>query len=111
MWKEGDLESLLQEGRAIQRRLRNADHRNKTDKSRTFARLMFAGKIKAVLKIIAEDQCGGPLQPHSLAEAPSEQAKWTVLDELKTKYPEGKPVSQNCIVDQSPNDDIPPNHL
>ena len=104
LWKEGDIESLLQEGIAIQQRLRNADHRSRDDTSRAFARLMFCGRTKAALKLITEDKGGGPLSPHSLAEPPPEQKdEWTVLDELRSKHPEGKPASQNCIVDTSPN--------
>ena len=65
---------------------------------------MFCGRTKAALKLITEDKGGGPLSPHSLVEPPPEQMdEWTVLDELRSKHPEGKPASQNCIVDTSPN--------
>ena len=104
IWKNGNIESLMQEGRAIQMRLRNADHRSRANTSRAFAHLMFCGRTKAALKLITEDKGGGPLSPHSLVEPPTGQAdKWTVLDELRSKHPEGKPASQNCIVDGSPN--------
>ena len=66
---------------------------------------MFCGRTKAALKLITEDKGGGPLSPHSLVESPPGQTdEWTVLDELRSKHPEGKPASLNSIVDESPND-------
>ena len=94
----------MQEGRAIQMLLRNAYHRSRANTSRAFAHLMFCGRTKATLKLITENKSGGPLSPHSLVEPPTGQAdERTVLDELRSKHPEGQPVSQNCIVDESPN--------
>ena len=83
-------------------RLRNADHRSRVDRSHAFACLMFCRRIKAAVKLITED----PLSPHSLVETPEQMDEWTVLDELRSKHPEGKPASQNYIVDESPNDDV-----
>ena len=104
MWRNGDIENLMQEGRAIQMRLRNANHRSRANTIRAFAHLLFCARTKATLKLITEDKDGGPLSPHSLVEPPTGQAdEWTVLDELRSKHPEGKPVSQNCIADESPN--------
>ena len=49
MWRNGEIESLMQEGRAIQMRLRNAYHRSRANTSRAFAHQMFLGRTKAVL--------------------------------------------------------------
>ena len=55
------------------------------------------GRTKASLKLITEDMGRGPLSPHSLVEPPppGQTDEWTVLDELRSKHPEGKPANLN----------------
>ena len=54
LWKEGDLTSLLREGRAIQARLPKAHpRRSEQQLSRSFANLMFHGKTQAALQLLS----------------------------------------------------------
>ena len=60
VWKMGDIDALLQEGRTIQNRLPKLGLTAK-DEARTtqaFSKLMLQGKTKAALRLIS-DQCKG----------------------------------------------------
>jgi len=62
-WKEGGLNELVLEGRTIQSRLPNYDTpMAEQSLSRSFANLMFAGKTKAALDLLAKAQRGGVLR-------------------------------------------------
>ena len=61
-WKDGDLESLLGEGRSIQNRLpRIRKAESDSHLARTFANLMFKGKIHAGLDLLSNNGRGGVL--------------------------------------------------
>ena len=49
-WKDGRIDELIQECRTIQRRFSSNERHNKEDKAKTFAKLVFQGKINAVMK-------------------------------------------------------------
>lgn len=61
-WKAGNIEALLLEGKTIQQHLppRNFAQGGTENLARTFAKLMFDGKIKAALHLLsnAEDAAG-----------------------------------------------------
>jgi hypothetical protein len=58
-WMDGDINGLLDEGRAIQKRLvRQYKQRSSDDTARVFAKLMMQGKVRAALRIISEDNGG-----------------------------------------------------
>ena len=55
LWKNGDISELLNEGRTIQSRLNFKQAAQKNDQSsRAFAKLMFDGKTKAALRLLAD---------------------------------------------------------
>ena len=62
LWKNGEIECLLREGRMIQRRLqksrRNSDPPNK---ARIFAKLVMEGQINSALRFLNEAESGGVL--------------------------------------------------
>ena len=62
LWKNGEIECLLREGRMIQRRLqksrRNSDLPNK---ARIFAKLVMEGQINSALRFLSEAESGGVL--------------------------------------------------
>ena len=64
-WSEGDLEGLVNEGYTIQHQF-SRQHQNRfrpvQQTARVFAKLMMEGKVRAALRLIAEDSNGGPLQ-------------------------------------------------
>ena len=68
-WEDGDIDSLLLEGRTIQRQLTTSS--NKTTMSdehlaRSFSKLMMVGKVKAALRLITDHSKGGLLPLDSL---------------------------------------------
>ena len=75
LWKDGNLESLLDEGQTIQSRLaKDCNSRNPpTDQlSRNFSELVMEGKVRAALRLIADDNTGRPLRLDSPIDPNSE---------------------------------------
>ena len=97
-WQRGDIDTLVQEGRTIQRRFhlaltpRNSNH--KQLKTRKFAKLMSQGKVEAALRLLEKTNSGGVLplnntiSPnwHSIPPTPH-----TVHEVLIEKHPPGQP--------------------
>ena len=101
LWKEGDLTSLLREGRAIQARLPKA-HPRRSEKqlSRSFANLMFQGKTQAALQLLSNKGKGGVLHLSDVVENSS--ISTTVKDVLKSKHPDAVAATSNSIINGSP---------
>ena len=53
-WKDGDLDLLLKEGEAIQKRLKNSKF-SQDDKEKVFTRLMLQGKVSAAMRWIGQN--------------------------------------------------------
>ena len=91
-WKEGDLKSLLEEGRAIQQRLPKVRPRKSESDSnlaRRFADQMFNGKTHASLDLLSSNGKGGLLRLDHVLESGAD-AGLSVKDILKTKHPVGQ---------------------
>ena len=58
MWKEGDLISLINEGKAIQNRMTQKKKTKCDSDEKRFVKLMEQGKISAALRCIGSLQCG-----------------------------------------------------
>ena len=99
MWMAGDIRSLLQEGHSIQTRLTMAHVKEQVDHARAFARLMFAGKVKAALLLISKDEKGGLLTP----DQPVGDGTDKVIDILKKKHPPQQPLVQSVLTTESSN--------
>ena len=103
-WNEGNLNDLIQEGRAIQRRIPKLSSSKQTANiARSFADLMFAGKCKAALSNSGE---GGilHLDDHTDQSIPDSP---TVREVLIEKHPTGQTAHANCIL-QSPPQEVHP---
>ncbi len=103
LWKEGSLDNLLEEGRTIQLRLtkENQYKNNSTDQlSRKFSKVMMEGKVRAALRLIAENQTSKPLCLDSAAD-PNNATK-SVLDSLLKKHPPKQPYKMDTIVNSNP---------
>ena len=61
LWKEGDIDSLLREGRAIQRRLTSSKRAEQPNKAKVFANLVMRGQIHSALRCLCDDNGGGVL--------------------------------------------------
>ena len=96
-WNAGDIEGLLYEGRTIQRSLsanRSAQfaHKQEEKLARTFAQLVFTGKIRAAIRYLSENERGGLL---SLEDCCGSQ---TVRDVLNDKHPSARPVEPEALL-------------
>ena len=106
-WKEGNLNDLLLEGRAIQGRLPKFVTSKSTEIiARSFANLMFAGKCKAALDLLSNTGDGGILHLDDYTD-PSATDSPRVRDVLLSKHPMGQTACANCIL-QSPPQEVHP---
>ncbi len=109
LWKEGNLDSLMDEGQTIQTRLtRETRNRNTpTDQlSRKFSTLMMEGKVRAALRLIAENHTGRLLHLDSTAD-PNNSSE-SVRDSLLKKHPPKQPYKLDTIV--NPNTPVTDPH-
>ena len=92
-WKDGDLESLVEEGRAIQQRLpKTRPSQSESNLARSFANLMFNGKTHAALDLLSNNGKGGVLHIDHVLESGAD-AGLSVKDVLKAKHPVGQSAS------------------
>ena len=90
VWHNGDILSLVEEGRSLQRRLPNFhSDRAQHQISRSFASLMFKGKTHAALDLLSNSGKGGLL--HLDDKSSDDDPSTTVRDLLVSKHPPGKP--------------------
>ena len=72
LWKEGNLDSLLEEGQTIQSRFTKEYNNQNTSSSeqllRKFSKLMTEGKVRAALRLIADNNTGQPLRLNSIID-------------------------------------------
>ena len=61
MWKNGEFEDLINEGKAIQGRILSSTKTKQRSITKTFTNLILQGKIKAACKLINRQQ-GGSLK-------------------------------------------------
>ena len=79
LWKNGSIDALLKEGRAIQKQFGNINHKSSEDLPRTFAKLLMEGKVKRALNLLSDYSSGGPMCPN---------------EDIKTKLREKHPTRQ-----------------
>ena len=79
LWKEGEIDSLLREGRSIQKRLVKTKRTEPPNKDKIFAKLVMEGQINPALRYLSENECGGVL-PLTV----------DVMGQLKDKHPEAQ---------------------
>ena len=99
LWLEGNIDSLMDEGRTIQlqfTRSHSTKEKSAQQTARTFAKLMMEGKVRAALRLIAEDNGGGPLHLDSLSG--SNTTLETVREVLLRKHPLQQPPKPSSIV-------------
>ena len=87
LWKEGEIESLLREGRSIQKCIRKTKRANPPDKAKIFARLVMRGQINSALRFLSDDVYGGVL---TLTD--------DVMRQLFEKHPEAQDTKLGSIL-------------
>ena len=104
LWNEGCLNELVREGRTIQSRLPKFNtSKAQQSLSRSFANLMFAGKIKAALELLSKAQRGGILHLSDPSD-PSNPESPTVKDVLNSKHPQGQHLNPAFILPSAPQE-------
>ena len=96
LWKKGKDDTILREGRMIQRRL--GDSRRATDppnRAKIFANLVMTGQVNSALRYLSDDQGGGILP---LSD--------DVMEQLKEKHPKPQVVQLGSLL-FGPIKDIP----
>ena len=102
IWKEGNLNDLVLEGRAIQHRLpKSTSPAAKQNLSRSFANLMFAGKTKAALDLLSSAEKGGVLHLADPSD-PNAPGSPSVRDVLNSKHPPGQRAYAEYILPSDP---------
>ena len=86
MWKEGDIISLVNEGKSIQNRMTRKKKTKCDSDEKRFVKLMEQGKISAALRCIGSLQCG----VHEVTP--------DVLKVLQEKHPEGTEAGSGSIL-------------
>ena len=99
LWKDGNLNELVLEGRAIQQRLSDKyHHADGSDPNGrlaySFAKFMFDGKTKRALDILSGQGKGRLLH---LSEIVNAEKNTTVRDALESKHPSAAPLYPDCL--------------
>ena len=76
MWNEGEIESLVREGRMIQKRLKSPRKRDPPNKAKIFSNLVMAGQVNSALRYLSGDEGGGILPLND-----------DVMTQLREKHP------------------------
>ena len=111
LWKEGNLDVILHEGRCIQKHLpRPGKGRGKTHPlAKTFEKLMSSGKVNKALRCLSKNVSGGVLAMDDMIPASSNGSTHrTTRDILVEKHPPGKPAHQNYMLQDTP---VPTNNI
>ena len=95
LWREGDINSLVQEGRAIQSRFLRNMQKTEAQTALTFAKLMMEGKVQATLCHAPNQSRSGILHMDSQADLNGVD---TVREIWKKKHPPGKLTVPTAII-------------
>ena len=107
MWKQGDILSLTQEGRCIQRYLLNRSRPSDDDAiARNFGKMMEQGKVRAALRYLSRNTTGGVLSlddmiPTVSSSSNSEPELRSTWDILEDKHPSGKSPDPSSLLSSS----------
>ena len=108
-WSNGDLEGILKECRALQQlvpKLGQPATTMEPNLAQNFPNLIFAGKLKAALDLLTNDDTGGLLHVHQHIDANDSNSS-TVKDILISKHPASQPAYISCIISSDPEDPHP----
>ena len=101
LWKKGDIETLVSEGRSLQQHLTKngpSSSKNYCNLARSFARLMFQGKTTAALQLLSQQGKTGVLHLDDPVDG-GDQGTMSVLDALRAKHPCAQPVSSTALLE------------
>ena len=110
IWKNGDIRNLLEEGRALQSRLPKfgaSSSDNLGNLARTFSKLMFQGKTRAAMQLLAKQGMGGILGVDDMIDLGDNTQK-PVLEILKSKHPPAQPISADALSERNADPPVVP---
>ena len=97
-WIEGDLKSLVEEGRTIQHRLSKVNPRRAdAPLARSFAKLMFKGKTHEALNLLSNNGRGQLLHLNQSVET-NNSSELSVKEILVSKHPTGQPAALEALL-------------
>lgn len=96
MWKDGEIDKILREGRTIQSRIGKLKTSKPLDKSKIFAKLVLDGQINSALRFLSETSNNGVLK---LTDE--------VMTQLKRKHPNPQPAKLGSLLFGPIDDDYP----
>ena len=105
LWHNGDIDSLIREGKCIQKHLNSSQSSVKKSPSfaRKFDQLMSQGKVRPALRLLSNSAQGGVLSLDTLIPCgldPSGSPLWrSAKDVLLDKHPSGCPATQDSLLD------------
>ena len=106
LWTKGDIDALLEEGRCIQKRLRNAIPPTSNEAiARKFRDLMLQGKVQSALRYLSQNTNGGVLKLEDLIPETTQDGETihrTTKDILMEKHPQGKDPVASCLLEGEP---------
>ena len=107
-WRDGDINALVLEGRALQHSHQKHSTNKDTDaeSARIFSRLMMQGKVKAALRVLSNNSSGGILP----LEKQMDGTESTVFDILREKHPAAQDINPEAVVPESAFDQSRPRH-
>ena len=92
LWLKGDIDALIMEGRTIQRSFKPSENARSDKRSAaSFAKLMMGGKVRAALRLLMDNDSGGPLSLDNIFDNKS------VREILLEKHPNGNPMDSSAI--------------
>lgn len=97
-WKEGDIEGLLREGRAIQSQFTSEEkkfHKNDDSGLRRFSVMMLNGNVRGAIRTLSDDRSKGVL---TLSATVGENEQRTVREVLREKHPDAAPVVPEALL-------------
>ena len=99
VWSRGDINSLILEGRCLQKPLPRAASSKKQDESlaQTFMNFMFKGKVSAAIDLLAQKGKGGVLHVSNPSN-PDDPESPLVVEVLRLKHPPAKPATPTALV-------------
>ena len=106
MWKEGNIQALLQEGRCIQRYLTKRPRPSDDEAiARNFGRMMEQGKVRSALQYLSRHSTGGILSLDDMIPTGSDDELRSTRDILKEKHPPGRCPEPSSLLSNTTNCD------
>ena len=99
LWQEGNISEIIKDNRTIQRKLPNIANRTSEDSARSFAKLIWNGKVHAALKMLTKDYENGVLKVDDV-----------IYNELQKKHPKPAGIKEESLL-HGPIDKVLPSYF